>query len=265
MPVDRTPPPQQSLPVRIVQRQRSDSEPNLSDKQIDLEALNVTTRCKRKRSSDDCGNSIFEFMNDMKQMFLEFKTQQEQKIEKIYTFIAEIKQQNSEICYSADFLSKSYDSLLEKIEKLESDRQTNHDYIRTLEDKLERAECYTRATCLEVRNIPVPNKESKPQLLNTITNLDCYHCIHRQENHNALIQLKEDTNNSDDEAGKTILTMTRASEIIVLVSGGICFISSVLMSLRLYKGGAVKPVIPCVALFSVSLVSSINMIVEISK
>ncbi|CAB3260332.1 unnamed protein product [Arctia plantaginis] len=107
----------------------------------------------------------------MKQMFLEFKTQQEQKIEKIYTFIAEIKQQNSEICYSADFLSKSYDSLVGKIEKLESDRQTNHDYIRTLEDKLERAECYTRATCLEVRNIPVPNKESKPQLLNTITNL----------------------------------------------------------------------------------------------
>lgn len=59
--------------------------------------------------------------------------------------------------------------------------------------------------------------------------------------------------------------MAKANEVIVLISGSIGFVSSSFMLLRLYRGGVVKSLIPCVSLFFVSVVSTINMIVELVR
>ncbi|CAB3248469.1 unnamed protein product [Arctia plantaginis] len=171
MPVDRTPPKQQiTLPTRTVQRQRSDSEPNLNlnDMQCELENLNVTVRAKRKRSEDSGDVNLSVFMSEMTKMFHDFKNEQELKVAAILASVTDIKKQNSDICASVEYVSKSYDALLEQINHLKSERQENLNYIRTLENRLEKAERNARSSCVEIRNIPPNKKESKEQLLHTI-------------------------------------------------------------------------------------------------
>ncbi|CAB3249851.1 unnamed protein product [Arctia plantaginis] len=171
MPVDRTPPKQQiTLPTRTVQRQRSDSEPNLNlnDMQCELENLNATVRAKRKRSEDSGDVNLSVFMSEMTKMFHDFKNEQELKVSAILASVTDIKKQNSDICASVEYVSKSYDALLEQINHLKSERQENLNYIRTLENRLEKAERNARSSCVEIRNIPPNKKESKEQLLHTI-------------------------------------------------------------------------------------------------
>ncbi|CAB3252464.1 unnamed protein product [Arctia plantaginis] len=170
MPVDRSPPAPVSrqMEALTMQRQRSGSEPSLCDKQVELETLNVNVRSKRKGLGDDRKDELSLFMDEMKQLFRDFKAEQESKFEKMISTMVEIQNQNKEICSSAEYLSKAYDSLLEQIKKLEAARQANLEHIQTLEQKLEIAERYTRSTCIEIRNMPAPKQESKAQLLETI-------------------------------------------------------------------------------------------------
>lgn len=83
----------------------------------------------------------------------------------------EIKIQNSDIRSSLEFLSKKYDNLVEEFNDLKSKNLNNTEYIKTLEEKIEKMERSSRSTCLEIKNIPVKKSESKVTLLNTVTDV----------------------------------------------------------------------------------------------
>ncbi|CAH0397245.1 unnamed protein product [Chilo suppressalis] len=167
MPLNRSPP--QSLAASL---QHCHSDPNLTDEKSsdgDRSVHYLTQRVKRKRSDET--EDLSSFILEMKAMFQDFKTQQDLKLEKIWTAITDIKTQNSEIRSSIDFLSQSHDTLKEQINKLEFERKNNLEYIRSLEDRLEKFERGSRATCLEIRNIPIAKPESKEALLDTVLNI----------------------------------------------------------------------------------------------
>lgn len=190
MPINRSPP-----PTPIVSRTRltppspstsrsplhpSTSEPNmmmLNTEQstgADYDFANITQRSKRKRSDSRNEKDIVlsNFMSEIKAMFLEFKDQQNNKIEKIYESVKEIKLQNTQIQSSVTSLSDYYDNLKTQIDqleiRLETERKNNLIYLKSLENKLEKLEQGARSTCVEIRNIPVNKAETKECLMNTV-------------------------------------------------------------------------------------------------
>ncbi|KAL4720937.1 hypothetical protein ACJJTC_010761 [Scirpophaga incertulas] len=119
------------------------------DKQMESDSdANVTFRKKSRPSNigNTIDNELLTQISELKQMFLEFKTNQEQKFEKIYSSFDEIKKQNRDLCNSIDFLSTSCDSLKEQIHKLDTECQSNYQYIKSLEDRLDKIEASSRST-----------------------------------------------------------------------------------------------------------------------
>lgn len=186
MPINRSPPstptPSTSLAVPLPPAlHHSSSEPNITktDNSVssDCGLPNITHRNKRKcsesRINQDSQLSIF--MEEIKNMFLEFKEDQEKKFERLCESVDEIKTQNSKIQSTVSFLTQDYDVLKGKIEhleaQLESERKTNSKCFQNLEEKLERVERGTRSSCIEIKNIPIRKSESKTELLNTVMNI----------------------------------------------------------------------------------------------
>ncbi|KAL4720691.1 hypothetical protein ACJJTC_009939, partial [Scirpophaga incertulas] len=158
MPLKRSPPP---APAQVATALALDSDSyNLPDNE------NISQRQKRKRTNTTDAQ-LANFMSEMKNMFSNFKEQQDSKLNKICNTIEEIKNQNSDIRASIDFLSSKYDTVVEQLSTLKDEVLQNQQYIATLEDKLERFERGIRSTCIEIKNIPAQKSESKAALLNT--------------------------------------------------------------------------------------------------
>lgn len=181
MPIERSPPPTPTTPCAsvitqaVLHHSASDSSLiNNEESTNECDFSNVTQRIKRKCtiSESDHDNQLSIFMCEMKTMFLEFKEQQNKKFEKICEAVEEIKLQNLNIQSTVTFLSQDYDILKKQIDQLEAqletERKNNLLYSQTLEDKLEKLERGARATCVEIRNVPVNKSESKDCLLNTV-------------------------------------------------------------------------------------------------
>lgn len=174
MPLKRTPPTtpvlksdlQTALQLNI---DKSFCELEVGSPQID-EYSNVTQR-SRRHSPIDIERQMSNFMSEMKAMLTEANQRQEKKLELIYTTIEEIKKQNSDIRMSLEFLSKRYEDLIEEFNDLKTNNLHNTEYIKTLEDKIEKMEHSSRSTCLEIKNIPVKKTESKVGLLNTVADV----------------------------------------------------------------------------------------------
>lgn len=151
----------------------SSSEPNVSESETDYE--NITHRNnKRQRletKQDVNTDPLAAFMADMKSLFLEFKAQQNKNIEKIYDTVEQIKKQNDSIQDSINFLSEKYETLNKQITKLETENDKNLKYIQTLENRLEKCEQMSRASCVEFRNIPNFENETKEKIVNTVAKI----------------------------------------------------------------------------------------------
>lgn len=177
MPINRSPPPQSPAPQKSVATlpvsneqalgtPHSSSEPNLNLK-IDTPTSDISpnitfrnTRRKRIDGSDE--NKLTLFMTEMKEMFSEFKQQQDEKYEKLFSVVNDIRD-------SVEFLSKQHEDLKSQMKILETEREGNLNYIRDLENKLENMEQSARSTCVEIRNVSCSKSETKSSLLNTIT------------------------------------------------------------------------------------------------
>lgn len=98
----------------------------------------------------------------------EFKQQQDKSLDKIENFFTTAE----EMKVTIDFFAQQYELLKTKYVKLESGRQRQEDqkYIKSLEERLDKSECYARATCLEIRNVPSSSPETKEMLVETIKN-----------------------------------------------------------------------------------------------
>lgn len=183
MPINRSPPTTPAPPVSLAvpvqaSLHHSCSEPNITnnDKLVDpdCEFINTAHRSKRRcidsRTHHD--DQLANFMIEIKNMFTEFKEEQGRRIDKLYESIEEIKNQNSTIQNSVAFLSKNYDELKDKIAQLEDqivlERNNSNKYIQILEEKLESLERGARSSCIEIKNIPIKNSETKESLVNTV-------------------------------------------------------------------------------------------------
>ncbi|XP_050549754.1 uncharacterized protein LOC126910696 [Spodoptera frugiperda] len=163
MPINRSPPPQSTtsktsaatLPVsneQALATPLSSSEPNLSSDTHSPESLpNITFR----------NTNLTHFMSEMRKMFHEFKQQQDEKYDKLFSVVNDIRD-------SLEFLSKQHEDLKLEVKVLETEREGNLKYINELERKLDSMEQSARSTCVEIRNIPCCKSETKSLLLNTI-------------------------------------------------------------------------------------------------
>ncbi|XP_028035986.1 uncharacterized protein LOC114247272 [Bombyx mandarina] len=176
MPLNRSPP---STPHNTVTQNISPSSLVQTETVMDSgdkEYLNITQRNKKRQrfeskpqSKQNTDNYQFQnFMSEMKSMFNLFKTQQDKSIEKIYEVVEQIKNQNDSIQSSINFLSEKYDALNKQIVNLETETRNNLIYIQELENKLEKNEQNIRAPCVEIRNIPGREKETKDDLLSIL-------------------------------------------------------------------------------------------------
>ena len=179
MPLQRSPPPSSqksqapttptavfSTPQPMLYTPHSSSEPSLNintDSPNNISSAITFRNVKRKRLEEDEDNKLSTFMSDMKDMFRQLKEQQEEKYDKLYTLIDQIRE-------NVDHMATSFDLLTSRVEFLESERKENASYINQLETKLEFFEQSSRSTCLEIRNIPVIKSETKATLLNTVVN-----------------------------------------------------------------------------------------------
>lgn len=99
----------------------------------------------------------------MRQMFRDLEEKQSVTINKLCSTVEDLRS-------TIKFLDAKFDSLASKYEKLEKDSKEDRKYIKTLEETIERAERHSRATCLEIRNIPTQTAETKTNLVNTVIN-----------------------------------------------------------------------------------------------
>lgn len=139
------------------------SEQNLTD--ADLEQTSTpkftTRKLKRRRSESD--SDVKNFISEMRQMFRDLEEKQSVTINKLCSTVEDLRS-------TIKFLDAKFDSLASKYEKLEKDSKEDRKYIKTLEETIERAERHSRATCLEIRNIPTQTAETKTNLVNTVIN-----------------------------------------------------------------------------------------------
>lgn len=103
-------------------------------------------------------------MSEMKQMFRDFKVQQDEKYDKLFSLVNSIRD-------SLDHLAIQHDNLKSQVDFLESERKENLTYIHDLENKLEKMEQSSRSTCVEIRNVPSSKTEAKSSLVNIVTDI----------------------------------------------------------------------------------------------
>lgn len=120
---------------------------------------------KRKR------NEIQELREDLMQIISEWKNEQDQRISAILSTVTDIKDQNSDIRSSIDFMSKNYDDLLIKIEKLETERANSQRCLKILENKIEQIERGQNCSRIELRGVPRKDAETKKDLFVCVQNM----------------------------------------------------------------------------------------------
>lgn len=112
----------------------------------------TTVRNKRKRENDE----LKDLKTEMRELFSSLSSSVSDRFN-------EIKQQNTELKSSIQFISDQYDSLLAKLQSMEDERTKDKRAITLLEEKVETLERKMRATGIEIRNVPKISSNSKPE------------------------------------------------------------------------------------------------------
>ena len=162
MPLKPTPPP--SLPAVYLS---TDLEPEFPSQTVEQDPKVTQRKDKRKFTRVDDTDI---FMSEMKTLFLNFEKRQNEKHASLEASVAEIKLLNAALKESADFISKKYDDLMVDFNKLSTERTNHLAYIQVLEEKVEHLEKHQKASCLELRNLPLSPHESKQDLIKIVIN-----------------------------------------------------------------------------------------------
>lgn len=155
MPLKRTPPASPAI------SQASDTEHSVKNTTPAFDNVQNTTRPKkRKNSNNNCNDEMSTFMYEIKNMFKDFKEQQELSFSSLVNNFRELSEQIMSMRDTIDFMSKQYEAVTERIGKLEQERKNHLEALQLLEEKIEFTERYQRASSIEIRNIPKPvNKD----------------------------------------------------------------------------------------------------------
>lgn len=181
MPINRTPPASPQLPpirsvaatdesldmpVRFALHEtslhQSISAPDLSPES------NVTERNKKRKFE---GVDTIASEELTRAMFATYSKKQENQYEDMMFKINSIIEQNIELKRSVEVMSDKYDEFLNRISALEAEKKEDKRLIRQLEDKIEHLERTSRATGIEIRNVPKIDSETKDDLCELVANL----------------------------------------------------------------------------------------------
>lgn len=141
----------------------------------DFSNVSIRPRARKRQHDDD----VSALMLEMRKSFEILKNQQNT----IQESIKDIQSQNSDIIKSMDFISKQYEDMKDRLIKLESEKLSHLSYIQSLEIKVENLERSQKQTCIEIRNLPVQNNESKKDLLSVVKNIGAVTNIHIEDSH----------------------------------------------------------------------------------
>lgn len=152
---------------------------SLSESDINVEMSTppnsfVSQRPKKRAHGElDSGLSAFseDFKKDIMQMMSTMMLSQKEELKQISSDIKEIKTVNYNIENSIAFLMQQNKELNDKIKTLESQSKEDKEYITILEDKLEDLQRGMRKACLEIKNVPRKESETKDDLIEIVINL----------------------------------------------------------------------------------------------
>lgn len=133
-------------------------------------AATRNTAMRNKRKLRDIEDSIMS-NKDFMTVFNKWQAEQDLKFTALLQSLNELKAQNSDIKKSVEFISIKYDEMMEKMLSLETERQEYKKSIATLESKIEALERNTRITSVEIRNIPMKEKENRESLYKIALNI----------------------------------------------------------------------------------------------
>ncbi|CAH0401910.1 unnamed protein product [Chilo suppressalis] len=162
-PVRHSPPKIQSnQKLGLVLYYGSDTAINEMDKdRAESNTTNVKKRQKRSLTQFSQLELSPQLNSDIKVLFDELKCQQEQKFESLNSAISVVINQNQEIKTSVEFMSNQYDELFKKIAYLEHENVSYKKKVESLEAKIEMLEKNAHNSTVEIRNIPLQEKEDR--------------------------------------------------------------------------------------------------------
>ncbi|KAG7300116.1 hypothetical protein JYU34_005687 [Plutella xylostella] len=131
----------------------------------------VTNRIIKRKRSEDKSLDFENFKEEMKEIIKSFMVKQESESKTVSSSIKDIRQTVINIESSLTFLSAQNEDLKKKLDTLEIERRKDRDYISILEDRLEDSLRQNRKTCIEIKNVPNKENETKEDLLQLTSEL----------------------------------------------------------------------------------------------
>lgn len=122
----------------------------------------VSIRSKRKRE-DDISQEFDKFKEEMRCMMMSLFDKHNNELKQS---LKEIKETNSNIKDSVDFLSAQIEELKGRIHRLEEEKREDKKHITFLEERLENVQLDIRKSNFEIKNAPKKPKENKEDLIN---------------------------------------------------------------------------------------------------
>lgn len=149
------------------------------------ESRKTTTRTKRLRgeasphaATDIEQADLQKFKQELMTMLNTWKTEQDATLSRLVADITSLKSQctniqkvNKEIESSMTFMNAQFEQIKDKVCRLETERDTNRDYILSLEKQLGELQQRSRSSAMEIRNLPEKEHETERDLISTVKKL----------------------------------------------------------------------------------------------
>lgn len=131
----------------------------------------VYIRAKRKRMENTASEDLTEFKGEIRELFKEWASQNNEQMKKLYPILQGIQATNAKIETSIEFLAQQNDDLKKKVDLLEQELKKKDEHIIILEDTIEDMMRGSRNKSLEIKNVPLEPKETKEGLLKMVEHL----------------------------------------------------------------------------------------------
>ncbi|CAG9117146.1 unnamed protein product [Plutella xylostella] len=136
---------------------------------------------KRQRPSDSPTSEKDQFdqlRDELRDLFSSWKDEQGKILQNLMAEIREVKSQNQaiktsnkEIEKSIDFLNSKFEDLKNQINSLEGERKECRNMLTKIENKIQDLQCSSRSAGIEIRNMPMKDKETTTDLLEIISKI----------------------------------------------------------------------------------------------
>jgi hypothetical protein len=147
---------------------KSISEPNLLAIDDHISPNFVSARGKRKRLSKTMSDDMSEIRNEMKDLFYATAQKQEAQMNKLFPILKDIQTANGKIEQAISFLTEQNTEFKNKIRTLETELKKRDEQIILLEDRLEDTMRSRLCRAIDIKNVPIDQKETNEDLLNLI-------------------------------------------------------------------------------------------------